>query len=240
MNIRFPRFWKFVIVFNYFLFLGVTLYARGGGGQSGGVGGFGHRRVIGYLIALILAVLIGVALGVMLSRKKKASRKVILESSTFDMFWDVDAMEKYAYQTFLLIQDAWEKRNMDLVKDIVTERLYIDLKEKLNLMKRKREVNVLESVSVRSVDIIGANDFLDDKKDSYVVNIDGNMVDYIVDERSGKLLYDTKRTSQAFADIYRFVRYDNSWLLDSVENSVTIWNVVTTKNFREIKPDAKD
>lgn len=215
------------------LLIAIDSYARAGGASSSGGNASGFR-IIGYVVSVVLAAVTGIALGIALSRKIKKSRAIVFASTANDKFWHLGQMEDHARKTFLQMQNAWKRRNMEEVKGIITERLYSDYHRKLELLKKRKEMNILNSIEVKNVNIIGAEDYKDDAKDRFVAYIDGEMQDYIINEYTGELLHGTKKDVEPFSDTYHFVRRDNKWLLDYIDNHVTVLDVMMMKNKREV------
>ncbi|WP_047450945.1 Tim44 domain-containing protein [Alistipes sp. ZOR0009] len=206
------------------LVISVDAFARAGGGGGKGSGG-----IIGLIIWGVYTLIISV----ILFFKVGKSRKVIKESAQQDSFWNFEQMRDNAKKVFFRMQDAWMERNIEKVKDIVTPSLYEDYSLQLELMKRNGEKNIVSGIFVSDVRIIGCEDYLDNSQDAYVAHIKGELLDYTVDEKSGSITKNPKKERESFTDTYHFIRKDNKWLLDSIDNKVSIWDVLKARNYHE-------
>lgn len=213
-------------------------FSRAGSAPRGGASGVAGEgfRIIAYCIGCVVAAVTGILLGMVLHRKKRRSKAVILESRLSDTFWHLGEMEKHSKKVFLEMQKAWKGRDMTPVRALVSDSLYKDYELKLEKMRDKKEVNILNSITVKNVDIIGAEDFQNNEDDRFSVYIDGEMQDYMVNEWTGDLLYGTSREVRPFSDIYHFIRVNNQWILNRIDGKVTVLDVVMSKNRREREP----
>ncbi len=213
---------SFIIVISI-TFLHVSLsFARAGGGSGGGGNSF---RAIGVIIGLINLLLITI----FIHRKNKKAKENIELSQELDPLWNYDEMTNFTSDVFMRMQHAWSERDMDLVKDIVTERLYLDFKKQLDWMKVKREQNLLEDIELKKVEIIGDEDYLDNELDRFTVYIKGKMIDYKISDKTMKIIENKSKKKKAFLDLYYFTRHENKWLLDKIDNQVSLSKVIKSK-----------
>ncbi|HEV2833327.1 MAG TPA: hypothetical protein VGW31_15210, partial [Hanamia sp.] len=87
--------------------------------------------------------------------------------------------------------------------------------------------------SVADVKIISCEDFSDNSKDSFIAYIKGSIVDYTISEKTGRIIKNEKQEEEKFEDTYHFVRQRNKWLLNYIDNDVTISDLISAKNYRE-------
>jgi hypothetical protein len=213
-----------LLSFSFLLFNTLSAYARAGGGGGGGTGSV-YGRGIGTLIALINIALVAF----FIYRKNKKAKQLISEISSQDTTWNYDQMIEYANDIFLRMQNAWMERNMDLVKDIVTERLYLDYQKQLDWQKVKHEQNRLEDIEIKKSRIIGMEDHEGKVQDTFTVYIKGKMVDYIVSDKTGRIYTNSSKSTKLFVDLYFFIRNNDNWLLDKIDNNVTLGKILKAK-----------
>jgi hypothetical protein len=206
------------------LLISVETFARAGGG-----GGNGRGTIIGLIIGGIYTLIISVILFV----KQRQSQKVLERCSTSDLLWDMNEMKDVASNIFFMMQDAWMSRNLVTVKELITPRLYDDYKIQLDLMLKNREQNILSNIHISKIHIIGCEDYLNDSQDSFVAYIKGSILDYTINEKSGEIIKNSKKENERFADTYHFIRKDDMWLLNQIDNDISIFEVLKTKNFHE-------
>lgn len=211
-----------------FLLFAITgmAYARAGGGSSGG-GGAG--KGVGAIITIInLGLII-----YFVYRKNKKAKKLIDEIHNTDSIWDYDKMIDFANNTFSRMQNAWMERNMELVKDIVTERLYHEFQKKLDWQKIKHEQNIIEDIEIKKTEIIGVEDHNGKDTDSFTVYIKGRLVDYTISDKTQKVYTNSSKSSSSFVDLYYFVRQEDKWVLDKIDNQVTLGKIYKSKEIVE-------
>lgn len=206
------------------LLLSIDTFARAGGGGGGKGGG---------VIGLILWGIYTLVVSVILFFKVGKSKKITHISAAQDSFWNFEQMRDHAKNVFFDMQEAWMNRDIDSVKDLITPRLYNDYKKQLERMKSHHEKNILSGIHVSNVKIIGCEDYLDNSNDCYVAHIKGNMLDYTINERTNQIIRNEDKEDQRFTDTYHFIRKDNQWLLNHIDNEVSIWDVIKTKNYHE-------
>ncbi|NVO04377.1 MAG: TIM44-like domain-containing protein [Bacteroidetes bacterium] len=236
----------------FFIFI-ETLYARGGGGGGSGGGGGGaggggghggghggnygnHPTTIWDLIIYIGFIVFGTFSGIvttLLVWKSEFSKRILHKIAGADPMWNFEDMKLYARQTFYKIQDAWENRDIDRVKDIVTPELYDKYKIMLDDMKARGEKNIIGNMNITNTSLIGCQDYKDDSMDRYVTYIKGTILDYTILEPSNEIIKNPNKTEENFSDTYHFVRNGNVWLLEDIDNSVSLWDIISTKNYKE-------
>ena len=169
----------------------------------------------------------------MVFKSQQANRILKKISGNKDALWDKEFMEDHAKQTFLAMQLAWEKRNLKHMKKSMTPELYSRMKDTLNSMILNKTINVIVPIEIKDVRIIGCEDYKDDSKDRYIAYIKGTIIDYTIDETTGIIIKNDHKSYETFKDTYHFVRINYSWVLEEIDNLVTIWDVINTRNYKE-------
>lgn len=211
----------------FILTLDALARAGGGGGSSSGKGGPLN------LISLIVAVVYSIVVSYLLYLKVEKSKNVVRRISAQDSFWNYAEMRQHARTVFFKMQAAWRKRDIDMVHDIITPRLYGDYKVQLESMIQAGQINILSGINIQKVRIIGCEDYRDDKFDRYVAYISGEMLDYTIDEKTKTIVQNEAKKVGRFVDTYHFVRNNDQWILDYIDNDVTLFDIVRTKNFKQ-------
>ena len=209
------------------LLISVNLFARTGGGGSVANSG-GSFKLIGFIITIIYSIIISIVL----FYKVKKSRELADQASESDFSWNYDELRYHAKKTFLKMQDAWMSRNVDVVKEIITESLYTDYKTQLEEMKKTKKMNVLCQIEVKKIWIIGCEDYLENSHDRFIAHINGEMINYTIDEITGNIIDNSLMKIDNFTDTYHFIRKNKKWVLDYIDNFVTIFDVIRTKNYQ--------
>lgn len=214
---------KSFFLFSLLFLSTISAYARAGGG--GGGSGSVYGRGLGVLLALINLALITF----FVYRKNKRARQLISQLGTKDAIWNYEQMIDYAQEVFVKMQNAWMERNMELVKDIVTERLYQDYQKKLDWQKVKHEQNIIEDIEIKRTEIIGMEDHAGKDKDRFTIYIKGKLVDYTISDKTGKIYTNKAKGKTDFVDLYYFLRQEEKWLLDRIENDVSLGKILKAK-----------
>jgi predicted lipid-binding transport protein (Tim44 family) len=209
--------------FSFIFLSALSAFARAGGGGGGNGGIYG--RGLGVLLALINLALISF----FVYRKNKRARQLISQLNSQDTIWNYDQMIDFAQDVFIKMQNAWMERNMELVKDIVTERLYKDYQKKLDWQKVKHEQNIIEDVEIKRTEIIGVEDHAGKDNDRFTIYIKGKLVDYTISDKTGKIYTNKTKGKTGFVDLYYFLRREEKWLLDRIENDVSLGKILKAK-----------
>ncbi|HNZ71397.1 MAG TPA: Tim44-like domain-containing protein [Prolixibacteraceae bacterium] len=211
------------------IFFSLDVFARAGGGGGSGSSGGGK----GNLIALILVGIYSFIVTVALYIKVDKSRTVIENGEINGSFWNFEQMRDHSKRVFLKMQHAWMNRDINRVKDLISPRLYEDLKAHLEFMTENGEKNILSGIDIKSIKIIGCEDYLDNNQDSFIAHIKGSMLDYTINEKTSQVIKNADKSVETFTDTYHFIRTDNQWLLDYIDNHVSIWDIIKTRNYYE-------
>jgi hypothetical protein len=217
-----------LIAFLPLLLISVNLFAHAGGDGTVGDSG-GSFKLIGFIITIIYSIIISIVL----LYKVKKSRELADQASESDFSWNYDELRYQAKKTFLKMQDAWMCRNVDVVKEIITESLYADYKTQLEEMKKTKKMNVLCQIEVKKIWIIGCEDYLENSHDRFIAHIHGEMINYTIDEVTGNIIDNSLKKIENFTDTYHFIRKNKEWVLDYIDNFVTIFDVIRTKNYQD-------
>lgn len=117
---------------------------------------------------------------------------------------------------FFLIQGAWANRDMSGVRNSLTDEMFRKLQEDAEQLKVKKQINRLDNIAVRSVDITevwqeGGEDFI-------TVKLYANLLDYTIDEQTGQLLAGSRTEPVKFNEYWTFTRPvgNNPWKLSAI------------------------
>ncbi len=208
------------------MFISYDSFARAGGG-GGGSGGGGKGNI---LILIVWAIYTGLLTLFLFLRKREAINVIKLAK---DHIWDIDNLNQCTEKAFYAMQDAWSERNLDKVSSIITYNLYQTYHNQLEEMKEKKEKNMLDDITLNSIQIISCKDYTDDSKDSFTAYITGSMADYTIQENTGKIITNENREVKKFKDCYIFTRDGNTWLLNEIVNDAELYNVVNAESYTD-------
>ena len=108
---------------------------------------------------------------------------------------------------------AWGNREMSGVRNILTDGMLKTLTEDAENLRAKKQINRLENIAVRSVEIVelwqeGGEDFI-------TVKLYANLLDYTIDEQTGQVVSGSRTEPVKFNEYWTFTRPvgDHPWKL---------------------------
>ncbi len=109
-----------------------------------------------------------------------------------------------ASDIFFKIQGAWTRRDLSTVNEILGPEVYQDLSRDIADLKARKQINRLENISVRKVDVL---DRWNEQNSEYAkVRFTANLLDYTVDEASGATVEGSTSNPVKFEEDWTFCR----------------------------------
>jgi predicted lipid-binding transport protein (Tim44 family) len=120
-----------------------------------------------------------------------------------DPNFDQAAFLDRAQTAFFKLQQAWQARNQDLARDVMSEALYQRHKMQTDELLSKHQIDVLENIVIGHAGIVS----VDTGKgyDSIVVSFSATMTDYTIDEHT-KQVVSGNQFPQTFTERWTFIR----------------------------------
>lgn len=206
------------------------VWARAGGG--GGRGGGGILALILYPFFLIYSAIATY----IACKKNKECKDLVDRLSRKDPGWNMNNIKGQVETAYFKVQQAWTERNQDLARDYVSDRLYNLHKSQTDAMIREHRQNVLERINLKSAKVVQVADYRDDSKDALWVLIEGSMIDYMVDDRSGNKLSGDSNKPESFSELWKFIRgAKGNWVLDEIDQNAGITHLQALHSFTESK-----
>ncbi len=117
---------------------------------------------------------------------------------------------------FFRVQGAWANRDLSPMRDELTEEMYRILQEDADRLKSEGVINRLENIAVRSVDITEA--WQEQGSDYITVRVYANLLDYMVDEKTGEVVSGSRTEPVKFEEYWTFTRPigPNPWKLSAI------------------------
>jgi predicted lipid-binding transport protein (Tim44 family) len=136
-----------------------------------------------------------------------------------DPGFDEARFQDLCMDAFFKIQGGWANRDMGPVKNLLTDEMYQLLQEDAAKLKEEGQINRLENIAVRSVDLTEA--WQESGRDYITVRVYANLLDYNVDEKSGAVLSGSKSDPVKFEEYWTFTRPvgDNPWQLSAIQQA---------------------
>jgi len=105
---------------------------------------------------------------------------------------------------FFKVQGAWTRRDLTPVQNVLGAELVEVLSQDLSELKAKQQINRLENISVRGTEVV--NNWQEAGTDYTSMRFTANLLDYTVDERSGKVVEGSDVTPVKFEEDWTFAR----------------------------------
>jgi predicted lipid-binding transport protein (Tim44 family) len=118
-----------------------------------------------------------------------------------------------ATSTFKLLQEAWTKGDLSIVRNLLTDRMYNYLHKQLNELKTQGLKNIVEIVYFQNLDIVEVGGEGENKV--VIVQIDAMLRDYTLD-RYNNIVEGSKDTPADVKEYWAFVGKGLEWKLDDI------------------------
>ncbi len=136
-----------------------------------------------------------------------------------DSSFDEKKFQDLCMDHFFKVQGAWANRDMSGAKNLLTEEMFGIIKDDAEKLKSERKINKLENIAVRSVDMVEA--WQESGRDYITVRFYANLLDYTVDETTGKVVSGSKTEPVKFEEYWTFTRPvgNNPWQLSAINQA---------------------
>ncbi|BBM84110.1 TIM44-like domain-containing protein [Candidatus Uabimicrobium amorphum] len=187
---------------------------------AGGTKGDGGASLI--VILLLLPYLIGQATYIYLMRRRSKSDawKVLDKAKNTDSAWNYEKLAAHTEKVFRQLQNFWSENNVDDSKAYLHKMYTHEYCRILHKNIRKGHFNRISNIKISRVDIVQAQNFIDDNKDMFVAHICGIMEDKVV-TKSGQLIRNQGDSddspSRSIDEYWFFQRSGDDWLLRDIK-----------------------
>lgn len=134
-----------------------------------------------------------------------------------DPSFDEDHFNDAAMDSFFKIQGAWMNRDLTPVSGLLSEEMTQIFQADLDQLLRDKQINKLENIAVRKVEIVEASQELGN--DYLTASIYANLLDYTTDEVTGEVVSGSKEDPVKFLEYWSFTRPvgNNTWRLTAIQ-----------------------
>jgi len=134
-----------------------------------------------------------------------------------DPGFDPDYFLEVASDVFFKVQAGWMRRDISSYKDLLGEQLASEYEAQFAEMEAKGELNKLESISIRKVEVVAAGS--EGGEDFVTVLFTANLLDYTVDDKSGDLISGSMTDPVKFAEEWSWARPlgTEDWKLEGIK-----------------------
>jgi len=131
--------------------------------------------------------------------------------------FDAGRFPEEAMDIFFRIQAAWARGDLDPVRGLLAPEVRRELQRDLDALKAEGKINRLENIAVRRTQIQEA--WVEAGSAFVGILFLANLLDYTVEERTGRLLSGSRDTPVRFAEFWTFLRPagGSSWQLTAIQ-----------------------
>jgi predicted lipid-binding transport protein (Tim44 family) len=136
-----------------------------------------------------------------------------------DPAFDEQTFKDQCMDAFFKLQGAWANRELFPIRGMLTDEIYRILQEDADDLKRRKQINRLDNIAVRNVELSevwqeAGNDFI-------TVRFHANLLDYTMDETTGKVASGSKTDPVKFEEYWTFARPvgNNPWQLAAINQA---------------------
>jgi len=135
-----------------------------------------------------------------------------------DPAFDEKAFGETASDAFFRLQGGWTRRDLSPVSGLLTDEMRSTLQADADALKAKGQINRLENISVRNVEIAEA--WQESGQDYVTVLFQANLLDYTTDE-TGKVLSGSDAVPVKFEEFWTFTRPvgPGTWRLSAIQQT---------------------
>jgi predicted lipid-binding transport protein (Tim44 family) len=121
-----------------------------------------------------------------------------------DPAFDEQRFKDQCMDNFFKVQGAWANRDLSTIRTSLTDEMFGILQRDADDLKRKKQINRLENIAIRTVDITEV--WQETGKDFITVRFCANLLDYTVDEVSAQVVAGSKTDPVKFDEYWTFTR----------------------------------
>lgn len=121
-----------------------------------------------------------------------------------DPDFETDYFVEIASDVFFKVQAGWMRRDISSYKHLLGEQLASEYADQFSEMESKGELNKLENISIRNVEVVAAGS--EDGEDFVTVLFTANLLDYTVDDKTGEVLSGSDTEPVKFAEEWSWAR----------------------------------
>lgn len=134
-----------------------------------------------------------------------------------DRDFDPAHFKEVASDVFFQVQAGWMRRDLESYRHLLGDDLVREYEGHFAEMRQKGEINKLESIAVRTIEIVQAGS--DGREDFVTVLFTANLLDYTVNDKSGELISGSMTNPVKFKEEWSWARPvgTQNWKLEGIK-----------------------
>lgn len=144
------------------------------------------------------------------------SSEALRHIKSMDPSFNEKVFKDLAEDLFFKIQGGWTRRDLSQIRSLLSPAMYEVFKEQMDRLVADKEINRLENIAVREVEIREAGQ---DHGEEYVaVRFYANLLDYTVHEKTGQVIAGSSSDPVKFVEYWTFTRNvgEKNWVLGGI------------------------
>ena len=131
--------------------------------------------------------------------------------------FDPEKFKEIAQDVFFKVQAAWMRRDASSVQGLIGQQLKTEYETQFADLKQKGLINRLENIAVRNIEIVDVG--MEGREVYIKVLFTANLLDYTVEESSGKVVKGDSTEPVKFEEFWTFARPIDStlWKLEGIQ-----------------------
>jgi predicted lipid-binding transport protein (Tim44 family) len=131
--------------------------------------------------------------------------------------FDPEKFKEIAQDVFFKVQAAWMRRDTSSVQGLIGQQLKSEYDAQFADLKQKGLINRLENIAVRGIEIVDVG--MEGREVYIKVLFTANLLDYTVEESSGKVVKGDSAEPVKFEEFWTFARPSDStlWKLEGIQ-----------------------
>jgi predicted lipid-binding transport protein (Tim44 family) len=144
------------------------------------------------------------------------SLEALRHIKSMDPSFNEKAFKDLAEDLFFKIQGGWTRRDLSAIRSLLSPAMYDVFKEQVDRLVADKEINRLENIAVREVEITEAGQ--DHGEECVTVRFYANLLDYTVHEKTGQVLAGSSNDPVKFVEYWTFTRNvgEKNWVLGGI------------------------
>ena len=147
----------------------------------------------------------------------KDLRRGLAEVSAVASSFDAERFPEEAMDLFFRIQGAWANRDLAPVRELLGPEVRQEFQMLIDTLKAEGKINRLENIAVRRSEIREA--WVEAGRPFVTIHFVANLLDYTVEEATGRIAAGSKESPVKFEEYWTFVRPSagSSWQLTAIQ-----------------------
>jgi predicted lipid-binding transport protein (Tim44 family) len=148
--------------------------------------------------------------------KKGPSVDALRHIRAMDPTFDEKGFKDLAEDLFFKIQGGWTRRDLNGIRAFLSPQMYEVFKGQVDRLISDQEINRLENIAVREVEIVEAGQ---DRGEEYItVKFYANLLDYTVHEKTGQVVAGSSSDPVKFLEYWTLTRSvgEKTWVLGGI------------------------